>query len=176
MVADRLTESPRATMNHQPEPVFFVGLQLEKVVPAPQSCELQPTFTSADRLKPRTAQFSGIHVLRLCNDRLPFPTPAGDCLCESRQNLASGFWITQLLCSRAGCYCQHSAANVTAHCLRVDQMRSCQHHSHADVVSQMNIWHDSNLPDIRGALETPQRFRNFVAEWSRQPHSDWRQG
>ena len=163
MIADRLAEGPGATVNHQPEPVLLVGLKLQKVIPAAQSCELHRALASPDRLQPGIAQFNGIQALRLCNNSLPVATPAWDRLCESRQNLAGGFWIAQRLCSGVRCYRQHSAADVTAYCLRVNQSRRCQHHSHADVVSQMNVWHDSNLLDIWGALETPQSFGDFMA-------------
>jgi hypothetical protein len=40
MITDRLAESPRTTMNHQPESVFHVGLKLEKVISTAQGCEL----------------------------------------------------------------------------------------------------------------------------------------
>src|SRR6266568_7702850 len=136
MIADRLAERPRATVNHQPELVFLVGLKLEKVVPAAQSCELQRTLVSPERLEPGTAQFNGIDLLRLPNDGLPVSTPARDCLGESRQNLASGFWIKQPICAGVRCHGKHSTADVTAHCLRVNQSRGCQNHSHTDVVSQ----------------------------------------
>src|SRR6185437_436409 len=128
MIADRLAECPGAAVNHQPEPIFLVPLEFEKVIPAAESCELQFALASPDRLQPGTAQFDRIQALRLSNDSLPIATPAGDCLCESRQNLASCFRVTQQLRSRVRCYCQHSEADVTTHCLRVDQMRGCQHH------------------------------------------------
>ena len=90
MIADRLAESPGATVNHQPELIFAVCLKLQKVIPATQSRELQHAFASPDRLEPGIAQFKGIQVLRLCNNSLPVTTPAWDRLRESRQNLASG--------------------------------------------------------------------------------------
>jgi hypothetical protein len=98
----------------------------------------------------------------LGNNCLPVATPAWDRLCESRQNLTCGFRVTQRLCTGVRCHSKHSAADVAAYCLRVNQSRGCQHYSHANVVSQMNVWHDSNLLDIWGALQTPQSFGDFI--------------
>src|SRR5579862_4700613 len=123
MIADRLAKGPGATVNHQPELVLLIGLKFQKVVPAAQRCELHCALTSPDRLQPGIAQFNGIQIMRLGNNSLPVATPAWDRLCESGQNPASGFWIAQRLCTGVRCHTKHSATDVAAYCLRVNQSR-----------------------------------------------------
>jgi len=43
VLTDRLADSPRACMDHQPESTDLIALELDEVIPAPRGCELNPT-------------------------------------------------------------------------------------------------------------------------------------
>jgi len=44
MPGDRLPDSPRAAVNHHPQALVGVGLELEKMVAPPQRAQLHPAI------------------------------------------------------------------------------------------------------------------------------------
>jgi len=45
MRCDRLAHAARATVDHQPQPILFVGLELDKVIASTERAELKSAVT-----------------------------------------------------------------------------------------------------------------------------------
>lgn len=51
VVANRLAECPRSAVDHDPDPIVLIGLNLDEVIPAPERCEFENAIIPPQGLK-----------------------------------------------------------------------------------------------------------------------------
>src|SRR3954466_11648873 len=95
VIANSLAECTRSTMHHKPEPILFIGLQFEKMVPATQCPKLEFALFPADRLEPGITQLRTAQFRWLRNDRISVPSPRRYCTAEILQYLVGNSGVLQ---------------------------------------------------------------------------------
>src|ERR1700759_4759054 len=98
MVADSRTEAARAAVDHEPQPVRLICLQLDKMVTAANRGKFQYTRRSPEGLQPRITQHCAGNTLRSRNDPLPVPSSRGYRVTQTSEYSASDAWLTDRGC------------------------------------------------------------------------------
>jgi hypothetical protein len=109
-------------VNHQPEPIVAIRLQLGKMVATAQCGEFQCSLATPDGLQLRVTQRSvGEFSGRLVNS-LPIPTSGRNGPGDLGQDLISHRWVGEAVGADIKWHSQYPTADVTAYRLRIDQV------------------------------------------------------
>src|ERR1700676_5283906 len=123
MITDRWAETPRTTMDHEPEPVRLIRLQLDEMIAAPNCGELQDTRRVPECFEPRVTERRPRKIAGHRDSPSPVSSPSRDQITQPPENLAGNPRFAN--CRHLGIKRnrQHAAANIPADSLRIQELR-----------------------------------------------------
>ncbi len=132
VVADRLTKHPRSAVHHKPQPAILIRLNFDEVITAAERGEFDRSFLPADcvetRMAERVCQLRGLR-----DDRAAVAAARWHSQAQVAEDLAGGPRIVQGRDIKIQPDSQHATADVTSHCLRIDETGCGDGHADADV-------------------------------------------
>ncbi len=169
MVADGRPHDARAAVHHQPQPALGVRLQFAEVVAAAHGGELEHAFAAPQRLQARITERVAGEPGGRTDGGAAIAAPRGHGPRDPRQELRGGGRLREAVRGGVEGHGQHAAADVPAHGLRVDELRRADRNADADILRQVHVRHDGDVPDIRRAAQPLDGLEHRALQWCHDP-------
>jgi len=142
-------------VNQEPHLPLVVSLEFEEVIAAPKSAQLHQAVSHGQRGQPGLRQRGRVRDAILPRFGI-LATTSTDRYgpLHTTQDLFSTRWMTNRLTLRPDGNGAHSAADVTADGLGVDQTRGGKGGPDTDLLGEVNVRHDGDVFDILGFNQT----------------------
>ncbi|HWM69416.1 MAG TPA: hypothetical protein VNO35_22695 [Steroidobacteraceae bacterium] len=142
-------------MDHQPEPLGLIGLQLYKMIAAPQGGEFQDPGRIPEPFQSRITQHHACKIGGHWNRPPLMTTPSRYRVPQASENSTCRPRLVNHRCLDVKRNSQHSTTNVPANGLWVNELACGNRHANTHISSQMNIGHHGNALDIRRPPQAP---------------------
>ncbi len=173
-IADRLAHGARAAVQHQPQAVRLVRLQLDEMVAAAERAELQRSLALLQRLERARAERLGVELGRQAVRPLARVAYERDGSIEAGQHRGRGALVVEHRGLGVEGDGRHAAPDVSADRGGVEGAARGDHRADAHVGRQVDVRHHGDPPDVVAPREALEGQLHVAWERSVGPAADRR--
>ena len=167
-----LPDGPRAAVDHGPQPVVAVGLELDEVVAAAQRAELEPALPLGERLQRPVRQVARLSAPGERQRAGAVPPPGRDALAEFPQHAAGVAGVAEGVGRGVERHRQHPAPDVSADGGGVEQAARRHRRPDAHVAGEVDVGHHRDVDDVVGPPDPLDRLPRRRLHRPREPLPD----